>query len=230
MSDVSPGAGWWMASDGKWYPPALHPAAAVPPPGYPPGYGPPPGRQPPPGYDPGPVTAGQGQDPAVRIDPVLGHPLAPWWKRLVAILVDGALLALAYIIIVVGIVAIADHLGSSTATNTNTTTGSTPGQVVAGLVGLWILGAIPTALYCGLMNGSRRGTLGKMALGIAVRDSRTGQAIGFWRGLGRYLITMVFTLALFVPFVVDNLSPLWDGRRQAWHDKTSHSVVVDLKP
>ena len=25
MSDVSQGPGWWMASDGKWYPPELHP-------------------------------------------------------------------------------------------------------------------------------------------------------------------------------------------------------------
>ncbi|MGH9017280.1 MAG: hypothetical protein ACRDY1_05985 [Acidimicrobiales bacterium] len=26
MSDVSQGAGWWIASDGKWYPPELHPS------------------------------------------------------------------------------------------------------------------------------------------------------------------------------------------------------------
>ena len=30
MSDVSQGPGWWQASDGKWYPPELHPG---PPPG-----------------------------------------------------------------------------------------------------------------------------------------------------------------------------------------------------
>jgi hypothetical protein len=28
MSDVSRGHGWWLASDGKWYPPELHPAYA----------------------------------------------------------------------------------------------------------------------------------------------------------------------------------------------------------
>ena len=27
MSDVTQGPGWWIASDGKWYPPELHPAA-----------------------------------------------------------------------------------------------------------------------------------------------------------------------------------------------------------
>jgi hypothetical protein len=27
MTDVSPGPGWWLASDGQWYPPHLHPDA-----------------------------------------------------------------------------------------------------------------------------------------------------------------------------------------------------------
>ncbi len=26
MSDASQGPGWWIASDGKWYPPELHPS------------------------------------------------------------------------------------------------------------------------------------------------------------------------------------------------------------
>jgi hypothetical protein len=29
MSDKSEGPGWWIASDGKWYPPELHPTARV---------------------------------------------------------------------------------------------------------------------------------------------------------------------------------------------------------
>lgn len=32
MSDVSQGSGWWLASDGKWYPPESAPAAPPPPP------------------------------------------------------------------------------------------------------------------------------------------------------------------------------------------------------
>jgi hypothetical protein len=41
MSDVSQGAGWWQASDGKWYPAESHPdatavAAPVPTPPVPP--------------------------------------------------------------------------------------------------------------------------------------------------------------------------------------------------
>lgn len=37
MSDVSQGPGWWTASDGKWYPPELHPNYVPPPPPPPPG-------------------------------------------------------------------------------------------------------------------------------------------------------------------------------------------------
>jgi|GEM_PF-4398589 len=36
MSDVSQGPGWWVASDGKWYPPDLHPSLAQLPPPSPP--------------------------------------------------------------------------------------------------------------------------------------------------------------------------------------------------
>ena len=31
MSDISQGSGWWLASDGRWYPPDLHPASRLPP-------------------------------------------------------------------------------------------------------------------------------------------------------------------------------------------------------
>jgi len=86
-------------------------------------------------------------------------------------------------------------------------------------------------LYAGLMNGSARGqTVGKMAMGIAVRDARTGGKIGAWRGIGRYAITVLFDVLLVIPYVVDSLSPLWDARRQAWHDRAAHSVVIDVRP
>ena len=48
--------------------------------------------------------------------------------------------------------------------------------------------------------------------------------------MGRYAITMLFYVVLIVPFIIDNLSPLWDGRRQAWHDHVVHSVVVERNP
>ncbi|HZU80308.1 MAG TPA: RDD family protein [Acidimicrobiales bacterium] len=157
---------------------------------------------------------------------MIGFPLAPWWKRLVAIIIDGFTLGI-FSFIVFALLGIAAFHGQ------NTTPGNPPdGAAIAGaLVAELLVGAIPGALYYGLMNGSARGqTLGKMALGIAVRDARNGGPIGFWRGAGRFLIIVVFDLLLVVPVIINYLSPLWDKRRQAWHDHVAHSVVVDLRP
>ena len=258
MSDVSHGPGWWMASDGRWYPPHLHPsavqaatrpptygtagaqptgtellwgqpqpgAAAWPPsptlPNYPPGYGPPPGCGPPPGMS---VTAlAYPRDPMARTDEVLREALAPWWKRFLAFLIDSMILAVAGFLVLAVIAAASRNSNSSSTSNQPLT----PGQAAVGFSVLFLLLMIPCLLYFGIMNGSKRGqTLGKMALSVVVRDARSGGPIGFWRGVGRYAITVAFFVLLVVPYLIDNLAPLWDARRQAWHDKVVHSVVVD---
>jgi uncharacterized RDD family membrane protein YckC len=158
---------------------------------------------------------------------VLHQPLAPWWKRLIAIIIDFLLLGFAAFVVIIAIAA-AVHSANS---NTQTTQPASSGSVVLGYFVLSLLLAIPGAIYFAALNGSRRGqTVGKMALAITVRDARTGAPIGFWRALGRNLITVLFHALFYIPYILDSLAPLWDGRRQAWHDKVAHSVVVDLKP
>ncbi|MHB1445007.1 MAG: RDD family protein [Acidimicrobiales bacterium] len=179
-----------------------------------------------------PGPAGWGAPPmyAGPVDPVIRHALAPWWKRLVALLIDGLMLGL-------GLAILGGVVGAALGRNANSTSGSaslhpiSPGTLTAAILILFFLASVPLSFYYGFTNGSKRGqTVGKMAMGIAVRDSRTGQAIGFWRAFGRYWITVVFSLLLYIPYVLDSLSPLWDGRRQSWHDKLAHSVVIDLRP
>jgi uncharacterized RDD family membrane protein YckC len=144
----------------------------------------------------------------------------------VAILIDAAIVGFVHWVVVLPIAAAASHRDATPTPNHVVTATLVVSAIVAYSI-IWVASAI----YYGALNGSRRGqTVGKMALGIAVRDERTGGPIGFWRGLGRYLITLVFTLALVVPYVVDSLAPLWDRRRQAWHDKVARTVVVDLRP
>ncbi|HSN03096.1 MAG TPA: RDD family protein [Acidimicrobiales bacterium] len=182
---------------------------------FPPGYGPPPG------WD-------AKLESSARFDAVLNQPLAPWWKRLVAMILDVAILCVGYFIILAVIGALLGNSQSGTSAGSQTTNS---GQVLAGLFFLWIIATIPNAVYFGFLNGSSRGqTVGKIAMGIAVRDARTGERIGFWRAASRTLISGVFELLFFVPFVLDSLAPLWDKRRQAWHDRATHSVVIDLKP
>jgi uncharacterized RDD family membrane protein YckC len=275
-----------MASDGRWYPPHLHPnyLATLPPPPsppsiaapvttpiapseqspgpsatespsavvasaaswaefapplptYPPGYGPPPGQPMAPGYVLAPTVVGMpgstiGAPPAFTagptdvIDPALQLRLAPWWKRLIAVVVDAAVIGTVLLVFFV----IIGALASNSTTTTNSSTTSSGADVAAGLVALFVFSSVPNLLYVGIMNGSRRGqTLGKMAMGIAVRDARTGGQIGTWRGIGRYAITIVFEVVGFIPYLLDSLAPLWDGRRQAWHDRIAHSVVIEVR-
>ena len=91
------------------------------------------------------------------------------------------------------------------------------------------LGAVVSGVYSWLLNGSAKGqTLGKMALSLQVRDARTGGPIGLGRGFLRSLVATVLWLVLVLPGLLDVLSPLWDPRRQSWHDKAAGSVVVRL--
>jgi uncharacterized RDD family membrane protein YckC len=265
MSDVPPGPGWWIASDGRWYPPEAHPGAAppwaAPPPGssYPPpaagaqtvpapgAWGgpppdpwgaPPPGWGPNPGYGYPPPTYGYAPRPMLH-DRVLGLPLAPWWKRLLAILIDDVIL---FIPLVVALAVVFDHVlhtlqfGSSEFNSGVSTNAGTLGH--DNLI-LWSLAFVIEVAYFGLLNGGRRGqTVGKMALKIAVRDERTGGPIGVWRAAGRFACFAIFEIPFEGPlaflrllsllYLIDCLAPLWDGRRQAWHDHVVHSVVVEL--
>jgi uncharacterized RDD family membrane protein YckC len=98
-----------------------------------------------------------------------------------------------------------------------------------GLALYYLFVIVGPLLYYALLNGSERGqTLGKMALRIQVRDAGTGGPIGFGRGLLRAFVYEALLVACLVPGVINGLSPLWDKRRQAWHDHVANSVVVDL--
>ncbi len=161
---------------------------------------------------------------------MLGLPLAPWWKRLIAIIIDGIVLGLGvfFVFLAIGIAVNASRSQGGTKPTSSQAHGA---ALLVGLVIIFLLASIPLGLYYAVMNGRWRGqTVGKLALSIAVRDAKTGTLIGFWRAFGRYLITVVFMLLLYLPYLIDSLAPLWDSRRQAWHDKVVHSVVVDLKP
>lgn len=81
MSDSSQGAGWWKASDGKWYPPESHPSYSAP--TLPPM--PPPTQQPAQSYT---HYAQPAQPPRKR--------KKPWWRRWWAIAL-GAIIVIAVI-------------------------------------------------------------------------------------------------------------------------------------
>jgi uncharacterized RDD family membrane protein YckC len=227
-------------------PPYGSPPYGAPPYGQPPPYGAPPygygqappyggyappgpyGYGPPGGYPPNPY-ASYGA-PANRVlDPVLGLVLAPWWKRFLALIMDGVLIG-----IVLGIperIVIA-ALGRNELTlppQNPDGTQSFPPHVIVTLSLIVLAGIIGSMLYNAILDGTRGQTIGKMALGIAVRDDRTGLVIGLGRGFGRYLVNLMLEILLIVPYFIGNLAPLWDRRNQSWADHAVHSIVVEVR-
>ncbi|MDA8057808.1 MAG: RDD family protein [Actinomycetota bacterium] len=193
-----------------------------------PGYGPPPYSPPPynepgygaPGYGPPPYSPPPYNEPGYGLTAgpadSLGRPLAAWWQRAVAIIVDMLILSVPTLIV--------SSLLNRSASGAAGTSGSVTGPLVE-LISLAI-----TLAYFGWLDGGQTGqTVGKRMLGIATRDANTGGPIGTWRAVLRRFIYVILFALFFVPGALNALSPLWDRRRQAWHDKAATSDVVRLR-
>jgi uncharacterized RDD family membrane protein YckC len=309
MSNVPQGPGWWIASDGQWYPPESHPSAVATPawapelpvparrtrsefdelaplpplsavvtacavaaggangqapapsPGAPAGWAAPlaparplgfgtaptPGPTAPLGYGPAPRLAPPGFTPPgygpypYGTPPGAGvGPLASWSRRVGAYFIDGLVLYIPTEIFI-RLLITTGHYDSLIGFIEPHASG---GQVLTSILLLWG----PALAYFGFLNGWRGQTVGKMAVGICVRDARTGAPIGILRGIARegvvvflgaiplvlvvHLVAQLglLALALDLPIDCNYLWPLFDARNQAWHDKVVGSVVLRRAP
>jgi uncharacterized RDD family membrane protein YckC len=304
MSNVPQGPGWWIASDGQWYPPQSHPAAAAPPwvpvlplparrssaefdefaplpplsavvptyagpaegsnghaPGAPAAWAPPsaparplgfgtarsPGPAAPRGYGPNPYGPNPyapnpygpnpyapnpyGRPPGVGVGP-----LSSWARRVGAYLIDGLVLYIPTEIFI-RLLITTGHYDSLIGFLEPHASG---GQILTSILLLWG----PALAYFGFFNGWRGQTVGKLAVGICVRDARTGEPIGILRGVAREGVVVflgalplvlivhvaaqlgLLALALDLPIDLNYLWPLFDARNQAWHDKVVGSIVL----
>jgi uncharacterized RDD family membrane protein YckC len=176
-----------------------------------------------------------------------GQRLAGWWVRFGAVFVDGLITSLASLIvgfpwwrkIVSSYVDFvqesvdAAQAGQPAPDPTSWLSGLYPQVIVVGLIGA----AITFVYYVGFLRW-RGATPGKMAFGLQVRlRDAPGQlpwnAI-LLRWVGRYALSLLG----FVPWVgtfagiyplLDGLWPLWDGQRQALHDKLAKTNVVRVR-
>jgi uncharacterized RDD family membrane protein YckC len=90
------------------------------------------------------------------------------------------------------------------------------------IVATLVMFAITVAYYVHFV-GKTGQTLGKQACGIWVVDERTGlPGIGNARATGRYFGSILSAL----PCLLGLLWPLWDAKKQTFHDKLAHTVVV----
>ncbi len=160
--------------------------------------------------------------------PLTSRAYASWGQRVAAKLIDFLLLMLPSLLIALAVAwdDIRAQLERASENNFDFTaftvsTRLTVSSVLGGLIGLG---------YYAYFNG-RGQTPGKQALGIKVVRLNGNEPIGTTRGASRHVIqffaNVPFASCLALPFlVVDSLWPLWDGQKQALHDKIVGSVVI----
>jgi uncharacterized RDD family membrane protein YckC len=126
---------------------------------------------------------------------------ADWWRRLLAIIVDSAVLWLP--------------------TYAVTRSMDRPARLVV----ITVLGFV----YFALLNGGAKGqTLGKMVWGVRVRDAATGGPLGPAKAALRYIVPALLSIVTFgLIWLPDGLWLFRDRRRQTLHDKLAGSLVVN---
>ncbi|MGH9079530.1 MAG: RDD family protein [Acidimicrobiales bacterium] len=155
-----------------------------------------------------------------------GRPLADWWQRLVAIIFDALLIGIPHLVVTLIVI-------GSTGTDVFSA------SLQAGVIVTGIAFAIIGIAYFALLNGSSNGqTVGQMALGIAVRDEVSGGSVGPQRAGLRILVLYPGIVIGWIPVLgelaglwtlIAGLSPLWDRRRQGFHDKVAKTDVVKVR-
>lgn len=178
------------------------------------------------GYPPqGQYQAGYGGGP---LSPQ-GRPLASWGKRVGAAIIDALVIAIPSYLLM-AIIGVGAASGVETDPVTGEITSGGGGFIATMLISVALIAAIAIA-YQVYFNGNERGqTLGKMALGIQVRDEATGGPIGYGKAFLRWLVTWALGFLCGIGQIIDLLFPLWDDKRQTLHDKAVSSLVIDLKP
>ncbi|HLW16326.1 MAG TPA: RDD family protein [Actinomycetota bacterium] len=152
---------------------------------------------------------------------------AEWWQRAVALIIDTIVIGVPAAIVIglaglstIGKLTTTDEFGNQTL-NASAVRHFAFGALIAFGIGI---------LYRTIMEGSERGqTVGKMAMGIAVKDLDDGGSIGYARAFGRWLVGYILWVVIYIPGIIDLLFPLWDSKKQTLHDKAVRSVVVQVR-
>ena len=99
-------------------------------------------------------------------------------------------------------------------------------QVINALLVMLSMLVFVLLYWGGHLTGRVGRTPGKAALRLRVVSvSDRTSAIGFGRGVGRFVVDAAISIVPF-GFVIDHLWPLWDDQNQTLHDKAVRSVVI----
>jgi hypothetical protein len=139
-----------------------------------------------------------------------GLPLAGWWRRARAYVLDLVIVLVSVIVLDIVV---------------NLTVASSLGSNAQGWLFIALL-ITSAGVYFSALNGLGSGrTVGNRASRIAVRDFSVDRPIGLGRGALRWLARMLMYV-LVVPGLLNDLWPLWDERNQTLSDKLVRSAMV----
>lgn len=148
---------------------------------------------------------------------------AGFWRRFGAMIVDGIVLNVAFLIIgfVLGLLGFSFFESVELSTETGDMTAGVSGGYELSPAGS-VITIVVTWLYYALMESSARGaTLGKMALGLRVTDL-DGNRIGFGRATARHFGKFISAMILMIGFIMAGFTK----RKQALHDIMAGCLVV----
>lgn len=173
-----------------------------------------------------------------------GQALAGWGRRLAAAILDGVILlpisvlaALPFWSELVGVYRdfFDESLDASAAGRPAPSPMDVQGEVLGTTVAIALVGLAVNFVYVVGFLAWKQATPGKLALGLRVRRRETPGHLPLGVILRRWGAVAGPSLLGVVPFVgtigsvyllLDGLWPLWDGRRQAIHDKAAGTNVV----
>lgn len=169
--------------------------------------------------------------------PAPGYAYVGFWRRFVALVIDGVLLTIvSYAIIIPMIIAsfasadlsLLREPGSYYIDPATGLAVASPAamSLIWRMVGQMFLGLaivfLVQALYFVVLWTWRGATLGQLALGMEIRNEADGRRIGLGRALLRYLGFVISSWILCIGFIW----VAFDRRKQGWHDKIGGTLVV----
>lgn len=154
------------------------------------------------------------------IEPKMTFEYASLKSRIVANFIDSLIISISttIMIFVFGfIIALLSALGVDS---------ESPVYLIFALIQNLLSMAIVFAYYVYFI-GSKGQTLGKMAMKIKVVNESDGSVPGYGPAFLREVIgKFISSMVLFLGY----LWMIWDSKKQGWHDKISHTVVIKVNP
>lgn len=158
-----------------------------------------------------------------------GVPLASWGKRVLAYLLDGIILSiiLAFLmpIFVPEFTDVVDEFSAGLESGDQAALNDFASSITGVSIKVGLLSWLVASVYAIAFWVTLAQTPGKMALRISVRRTDRPGPLDLATAIKRRLIPLVGTLIGLLN-LIDLLWPLWDGKRQALHDKVAGTYVV----